>query len=164
MDGIMGQIRGLLAEGKSSREIISIGYSPRTVYRCQRIYRRRNRSFEDRVTIPRSDHRPSRLETGRIEAAVDPPMSSDAALHVEVERVKTQLATLKSDNEQLRAETKTSTCPGCGHLVGWGLLKTERRAKPGWYSLVSELMADWEFFRRCPRCGFEEVRPESSHS
>lgn len=38
--GIMQEVRGLLAKGKTSRQIIDSGYAPGTVYRVQRTTRR----------------------------------------------------------------------------------------------------------------------------
>jgi hypothetical protein len=50
MDGVMARIRELLSEGKSSREIIDLGFAPRTVYKVQQTFLRKN-SAMDRVRI-----------------------------------------------------------------------------------------------------------------
>ena len=39
--GIMQEIRTLLSEGRSSRDVIDAGYAPGTVYKVQRNYRQR---------------------------------------------------------------------------------------------------------------------------
>ena len=38
--GVMQEIRNLLAEGKSSGQLIQMGYAPGTVYKVQRRWRR----------------------------------------------------------------------------------------------------------------------------
>ncbi len=164
MDSIMAQIRGLLAEGKSSREIISLGYSPRTVYKVQEVFRRKSRFLGDHPGVQGSEHRLASLETIRPESAVVPSKSTDDALRVEMERLKAQVSAMESDNEELKAEIKTSACPGCGQHVAWGQSKTERRLKPAWFPPILECLAEWEFVTTCSRCGFEWVRPESSSS
>ena len=42
MDGIMAEIRKLLSQGMSSREIINLGFAPWTIYKVQRDFRRKN--------------------------------------------------------------------------------------------------------------------------
>jgi hypothetical protein len=40
-NGIMAEIRNLLYQGKSSGEVISLGYKPPTVYKVQRRLRKK---------------------------------------------------------------------------------------------------------------------------
>jgi hypothetical protein len=46
-DGIMDQIKRLLSQGKSSREIIQLGYAPGSVYKAQRQMRQQAVPAED---------------------------------------------------------------------------------------------------------------------
>ena len=72
MDGVMEDIRNLLAEGESSREIIERGFAPRTVYKVQRDFRRKDL------------------------AATEVSPSAETGLRQEVEDLTAQLQTLEA--------------------------------------------------------------------
>jgi hypothetical protein len=54
-DGIMQQIRRLLSEGKTSGDVIQLGYAPGTVYKVQRQTRRRAAPAEDSPPLQGQD-------------------------------------------------------------------------------------------------------------
>jgi len=61
--GTMEQIRELLAEGKSSGEVIALGYAPSTVYKVRRYMRLKTRQ-EDRQLPDREPAQNGRLDGG----------------------------------------------------------------------------------------------------
>ena len=54
-DRIMQQVRGLLSQGKSSREVIQLGYAPGTVYRVQRQLRLKQTNREEPAPVVDQD-------------------------------------------------------------------------------------------------------------
>ena len=74
-DGIMQQVRGLLSEGKSSREVIQLGYAPGTVYKAQRQISRDAMPTEDNPSLQgdQRDHStaPSILLQGNLMVLLD---------------------------------------------------------------------------------------------
>ena len=51
MNGLMETIRNLLSQGKSSREIIDLGFAPRTVYKVRQDLRRKKNSTTTDIVL-----------------------------------------------------------------------------------------------------------------
>jgi hypothetical protein len=66
-NGIMDQIRNLLSQGKSSREIIQLGYAAGTVYKVQRQLRPKQTTGEEPALV--MDQDPSISDAGELSAA-----------------------------------------------------------------------------------------------
>ena len=135
MDGVMEMIRGLLAQGKSSREIIDAGFAPRTVYKVQQEFRRRRES-----------------------ATTEIAPSDEATLRRDIEDVKARMGTLEARDKIPEAmhgavpEAPPDPCPMCGDDVGWSKLSARR-------SPLARFLVHG-YYRRCPRCHRErQVEP-----
>ena len=126
MDGAMQTIRSLLSQGKSSREIIDLGFAPRTVYKVQQDFRRRN------------------------PAAAEISPGSGAALQQDFEYLKTKVESLESKGKvpdetfEGTQERPADPCPICGEDVGWSKLPARR-------SLLA-MFLEHGYYRRCPSC------------
>jgi len=109
--GIMAQIRELLSEGLSSREVIELGYAPGTVYKAQRQLRRPKEGAIPKGYLDLSTDSPklvgelSRLseEKGRLEAEVE--RLSD--LEEDRLRLEEEVSRLKSSLEELLESRQT---------------------------------------------------------
>ena len=99
MDGVMSSIRELLADGMSSRQIIDLGFAPRTVYKVQRDFRRKKAAA----------------------SAADPNIAT--ALQQRFEVLTERLEALES---KVTDDVTPDPCPMCGADVGWSTLSTRR--------------------------------------
>lgn len=110
--GVMDEIRELLAQGRSSAEIIALGYAPGTVYRLQREWRR---AAADNEAGPAAT---GALAKDRQAAAGERPLTLEAFIHWHEKHLAPELHHLavhaleaeeaaalvlaQSDNEKLR--------------------------------------------------------------
>lgn len=126
MDGAMQRIRSLLSQGKSSREIINLGLAPRTVYKVQQVFRRKN------------------------SAATEMSPSTGAALQQDFRDLKAKVESLESrgivPEEMLGGDQDrpADPCPMCGEDVGWSKIPARR-------SPVARFLMHG-YYRKCPRC------------
>lgn len=106
--GVMHEIRGLLAQGKGSAEIIEMGYAPGTVYRLQREFRRRAGGSGSNATRPGSGQdatgdRPLTLEAfGHWYGRHLLPELRHLAVHALEAEEAAVVSLAQSDNERLR--------------------------------------------------------------
>lgn len=142
-NGVMSEIKVLLSRGKSSGEIIEVGYRPATVYKVQRQMRRRGQ-IEGAVAshskpnvaaitaeaLPRSnlatnyeqfwDRVDGLLEKASevdiLKGQLDQAMASNDALSGRVSVLEVERVHYKMESERLDTQLADSfpTCPTCG--------------------------------------------------
>jgi hypothetical protein len=89
--GVLQQIREYLAQGKSSQEVIALGYAPGSVYKIQRQLRRRSEGKEE--------------PAARSTAEAQVPVVNNEVL-IRMERLETENAELRTQMAELLQEVK----------------------------------------------------------
>jgi hypothetical protein len=124
--GVMQQIREHLAQGKSSQEVIALGYAPGSVYKVQRQLRRRNEEKEE--------------PAARSTAEAQVPVVNSEVL-IRMERLETENAELRTQMVDLLQEVKRVTS------LQYQLDQLQR----GFEKLVIEVMQSQQEITRCAR-------------
>ena len=110
--GIMGEIRGLLTQGKPSGEVIALDFKPSTVYKVQRQLRQKGQGSDSvsgpGASLPATDTTPPDPEPGledenarlrqefeNLEGQVECVLDADAALEVEVQTLRERVKVLE---------------------------------------------------------------------
>lgn len=113
-DRIMQQVRGLLSQGKSSREVIQLGYAPGTVYRVQRQLRLKQTNREEPAPVVDQDQsisdweEPEELSAEDAEffrclfGPVDEPAQA-TGLRTELDQARGHIEELKKEAGQVKA-------------------------------------------------------------
>jgi hypothetical protein len=124
--GVLQQIREYLAPGKSSQEVIALGYAPGSVYKIQRQLRRHNEEKEE--------------PAARSTAEAQVPVVDTEAL-ARMERLETENAELRTQMVDLLQEVKriTSLHPQLDQL------------QRGFEKLIIEVMQSQQEITRCAR-------------
>jgi len=117
-NGIMSEIRSHLSSGKSSGEVIGLGFKPPTVYKVQRALKRKSQA-DGVVSTPGSAQPPATSADNQLLSQLE---AENIRLRQEVEAVEGELECVVDSDAELAAQVQTlrervKALAGCGKTL-----------------------------------------------